>query len=375
MNSAQLSGSIIDAFAQRALGVTHQSPVEACCCFPIVINHGMPVASDKARAIGHLVTLALVPASMWRRSTWTSIVLIIAQNNKNRFRWLKRKTSMIAASVYKDTLMKRGFTLIELLTVIAIILTLAAIIFPVIGRAKIAAYQAVDISNNKQIGEALTLYAADNNDLYPLAYAGDYGVHLYETPAIDPTIFPDSSEYTNSAAPYIKSLAVWRSAGVTRTWDPLGTKPPFQISFFMNSYMNSWPTTAIESSSDAILVWPAQGSVTTRGVGFAMPLIYTLSNIWLAPGQFPGDNYIFQNNGPDCVKYYGYFSTGDFRLYNNGLVLGYVDGHAKWSAIGSPGSPVSSLGLDGDLTGYPTNPIDAQNQCYYDWALSPHYSR
>ncbi len=63
--------------------------------------------------------------------------------------------------------MKKAFTLIELLVVIAIIAILAAILFPVFAQAKLAAKKAVSISNQKQIGLGIILYAGDSDDLYP----------------------------------------------------------------------------------------------------------------------------------------------------------------------------------------------------------------
>ncbi|MBS1705055.1 MAG: prepilin-type N-terminal cleavage/methylation domain-containing protein [Armatimonadetes bacterium] len=62
----------------------------------------------------------------------------------------------------------KAFTLIELLVVIAIIAILAAILFPVFAQAKMAAKKTEDLSNLKQIGLALMMYAGDNDDYPPM---------------------------------------------------------------------------------------------------------------------------------------------------------------------------------------------------------------
>lgn len=60
--------------------------------------------------------------------------------------------------------MKKAFTLIELLVVIAIIAILAAILFPVFAQAKEAAKKTSCLSNAKQMGTALFMYAGDYDD-------------------------------------------------------------------------------------------------------------------------------------------------------------------------------------------------------------------
>ena len=63
---------------------------------------------------------------------------------------------------------KTGFTLIELLVVIAIIAILAAILFPVFSQVRENARQTTCISNEKQIGLAMTMYTQDADERFPM---------------------------------------------------------------------------------------------------------------------------------------------------------------------------------------------------------------
>jgi prepilin-type N-terminal cleavage/methylation domain-containing protein len=94
-----------------------------------------------------------------------------------------------------------GFTLIELLVVIAIVAILAAILFPVFGKAREKARQSTCLNNQRQLAVALTLYAQDHEEsFFPLA-GGSWGANLAKELPAGSFDCPTSRFKGNQAAP------------------------------------------------------------------------------------------------------------------------------------------------------------------------------
>jgi prepilin-type N-terminal cleavage/methylation domain-containing protein/prepilin-type processing-associated H-X9-DG protein len=125
---------------------------------------------------------------------------------------------------------KQGFTLIELLVVIAIIAILAAILFPVFGRARENARRSSCQSNLKQIGLGFAQYTQDYDETFPVeqmnatASPGPYGwadglqpylksIQIFQCPSDtrEPTSDPTAAGYTD----YFYNIGLARGAGGT----------------------------------------------------------------------------------------------------------------------------------------------------------------
>jgi prepilin-type N-terminal cleavage/methylation domain-containing protein len=183
----------------------------------------------------------------------------------------------MSRNILRQKRVRLGFTLIELLVVIAIIAILAAILFPVFAQARHAAKATASLSNLKQQGIAVPLYAGDFDDTQVIvANLGDADAPLRFTVAhTAPKDLYKSWGYL--LTPYIKSAMIFQdplatpetyrscSSGLPASLDTVAKIycPQYGYAFtihspsrLVGSVMNYYPisTTALGSPSDTVLM-------------------------------------------------------------------------------------------------------------------------
>jgi prepilin-type N-terminal cleavage/methylation domain-containing protein/prepilin-type processing-associated H-X9-DG protein len=253
---------------------------------------------------------------------------------------------------------RKGFTLIELLVVIAIIAILAAILFPVFGRARDSARRASGISNVKQIMLGIHQYLQD--------YDSRYFQTVTERQGTDTTRFPGSLaatsatdaalySYRQKLQPYVKSDQLFKDPSAPQ-WPASSAgqfysvdygihlnESKFTAGFGQQAWYAANPSfginedvieSSIANASKFIIVGEAARSDGTPSRGGLFPL----------------------NDTTDPTKYYDGFTGGPaagtltsqarpYLRHFNGSIFGYADGHVKWTQIGKTwATPVASPG-------------------------------
>jgi len=142
-----------------------------------------------------------------------------------------------------------GFTLIELLTVIAIIVVLAAILFPVFARARENARRVSCISNMKQLGMGMLQYAQDYDEHY---YGG---TRVTNPSALIPLLA--GVGWAGPVYPYIKSTQIYQCPDDTND-QVSGTNVP--VSYAFNHYAAATSLAAHQYPSYGILFSEISGT-------------------------------------------------------------------------------------------------------------------
>lgn len=88
------------------------------------------------------------------------------------------KTRCFYRSSFSDYRCRFAFTLLEILIVLGVLVLLAAILFPTLGRVREGGRRAVCISNLRQIGVATQMYERDFNRRLPPRLSAIYPAYL-----------------------------------------------------------------------------------------------------------------------------------------------------------------------------------------------------
>ena len=166
-----------------------------------------------------------------------------------------------------QSIRRRGFTLLELLAVIATIAILAALLLPVLSRAKIKAQRTACLSNLHQLGVAWVLYYTENADLlaesYPIhnQYAWVEGDMSLTNEAADAGLLQEGTLYH-----YAQNAAVYHCPADQSTVLVNGALLPRVRSYSMNCFMGGRDPGlgAIPASADGYVLYFTKNSELQR---------------------------------------------------------------------------------------------------------------
>ena len=225
---------------------------------------------------------------------------------------------------------RNGFTLIELLVVIAIIAILAAILFPVFAQAREKARATACLSNTKQMGLAVQMYAQDYDEtVIPFWYV--YGAWSGQ---------PWEQRMTTYilAQPYVKNYGIFKCPSGHQTFPngmmdpsaPGGVRKPMEISYSYNSLRDT-NAGAFDNANAylGVCTWQGTGKfgVSMASIGTPADTIVLIESrdidIWnetltdYAP--LSGGKETWGNKTPFVAK-----------RHNEGFNIAFADGHSKW---------------------------------------------
>jgi prepilin-type N-terminal cleavage/methylation domain-containing protein/prepilin-type processing-associated H-X9-DG protein len=227
-----------------------------------------------------------------------------------------------------------GFTLIELLVVIAIIAILAAILFPVFAQAREKARQISCLSNTKQVGLSLMMYAQDYDERLVLNN--------------DQTWRPDGSLYTwiELMSPYIKNKQVWTcpsasaNNGLYTSYGNTSSAYVLNNLYWYDGSLGQLFEQSSGPSSLAAIDEPARTVFTSDGGGVPDHTVDGTAHhgTWWDPEQLVWDGGVYVE--PTAKPYpmiHCVYQGGIVGRHNEGASVAWLDGHSKFMKISGLG--------------------------------------
>jgi prepilin-type N-terminal cleavage/methylation domain-containing protein/prepilin-type processing-associated H-X9-DG protein len=201
---------------------------------------------------------------------------------------------------------RRGFTLIELLVVIAIIAILAAILFPVFAQAREAARKTQCLSNLRQQGTALQMYAQDYDEQLPQGTR---------------TIGANAWRWMHQTYPYVKNVGIYKCPSnpvPVGGWDPdtYGNAGSYG---YNSLFLNNLPLASVAKPAETLAILDTPGGTSSANRFRVRPDVLSGGNWVGAPWNFSGSAPTPWNVNESRVAY----------LHQGNANAVFVDGHAK----------------------------------------------
>jgi len=226
-----------------------------------------------------------------------------------------------------------AFTLVELIVVLAIIILLAGLLFPLIGRFKEAGKRTQCLSNLRALTQAWLAYAGDNDRHFCTASPGPFGWIM--------TLNPNGMIAACKLYPYLNDTAPFRCP------DDLSNATVNPSSYAINGILNGpvgnpFPFTRLDdlTSASKTFVFIEQDYPKISPGSYRIPNVFTTPlypSPTISEKAWPGQNH-----------------KGN-KAYAEGTAISFADGHAIFWQYDDPRTgnlwESTSAGLNGPLYG------------------------
>jgi prepilin-type N-terminal cleavage/methylation domain-containing protein len=257
--------------------------------------------------------------------------------------------------------MRKAFTLIELLVVIAIIAILAAILFPVFAKAKESAKKAKNLSNFKQLGLSISIYATDYDDSFPQAFTRRHTLGTMAWNVLHPIPYnwkqasadywtddngrnQANQQWSNSTQPYSKNWGIHDDTGFNTTRNAAdladfnaAVKPaqPATQNLAFNGMLHTLTSGEIGLVANVPMLWGGYG----KGAGDGR----SINNPGMNCGAGVIETCRFNPTGPPAIGGGGgvwfWYTGASAFVFGEGMNFSFCDTSTKFRSVGRVTGP------------------------------------